>query len=162
MEDSEDIEHVANRVVPVWGRVIEDMEATAEEYREANWTALECHPGDVAAIAEAEDRTGLDILLPDDEFDRIEAAYDEGGAFDSVEVFRAEQSGMVFAVAALENETTETVLLVPLYYDTAKDSEFVEKVEAEDELQIHLRPLDQRRVITFTQTDPEPFLPPAE
>ncbi|WP_435361448.1 DUF7529 family protein [Haloarchaeobius sp. DFWS5] len=157
--DVADVERLADRVVPVWEQVVEDMEATAEEYREEGWAAIECHPGDVAAVADDIGRTGLDVLLPDNEFDDVQAAYEAEGAFDEVEVFRAEEGGVVFAVAALLNRTTETALLVPLYYDTTSSQEFLQLVKEEGELRVHLRPLDQREVITFTQQNPELFLP---
>ncbi|MCT9095227.1 hypothetical protein [Haloarchaeobius sp. HME9146] len=162
MDESEDPKHVAERVLPVWERVVADMEATAEEYREAGWEALECHPGDIATITEGEGQTGLDVVLPDDEFDRIEAAYDADGDFDEVEAFRAVEQGIVFAVAALKNATTETALLVPIYYDADSSQEFLQMVSEEGELRIHLRPLDQRRILTFTQHEPAPFLPGGE
>ncbi|WP_435334715.1 DUF7529 family protein [Haloarchaeobius sp. TZWWS8] len=149
---------VADRVMPAWEQVVSDMEATAEEYRDSGWTAIECHPGDVAMLTEG-DRTGLDVLLPDDEFDELQASYEADDSFDEVEVFRATQAGILFAVAALKNETTETTLLVPLYYDTDRAQEFIEMVHDEGELRLHLRPLDERQVVTFTQHDPAPFLP---
>ncbi|WP_439028373.1 DUF7529 family protein [Haloarchaeobius sp. DT45] len=160
--DVETAEQLTERVLPVWEEVVTDMEATAAEYRDEGWEAIECHPGDVAAVADDVGRTGLDVLLPDDEFDRVETAYDAEGAFDEVEVFRAEHGGVVFAVAALLNEASQTALLVPLYYDATSSPDFLQLVEDEGELRIHLRPLDQRRIITFTQHEPELFLPGEE
>jgi hypothetical protein len=165
MEDTVDaVESVTNRVQPVWEQVIEDVAATAEAYREEGWEAIECHPGDVAALGEADVQredapTGLDVLLPDDEFDRVAAAIDDSGVFDEVEVYRATQDGIVFLTAALQNERTETVVLVPAYYDRQQSAAFLETVRESGCLDIHVRPLDQRRVVTFTQQDPSPFLP---
>ncbi|WP_435344530.1 DUF7529 family protein [Haloarchaeobius sp. HRN-SO-5] len=166
-EDAEAVETVANRVTPVWGQVVADMEATAEEYREDGWTAVECHPGDVAAIADEDvgrddARTGLDVLVPDDEFDTVADLVDGPGEFDEVDVFRAEQNGVVFFVAALENETAEAVVLVPAYYSVGSSESFVEMVRREGELRIHVRPLDRRRILTFAQTDPDLFLPESD
>ncbi|WP_267641804.1 DUF7529 family protein [Haloarchaeobius amylolyticus] len=159
MDEADDQQHVANRVLPVWEHVVADMEATAEEYRESGWEALECHPGDIATITEGEGHTGLDVVLPDDEFDRVESAYDADGDFDEVEVFRAVEEGIVFAVAALKNATSQTAILVPTYYDSDTSRDFIQMVKEEGELRLHLRPLDQRRVLTFTQHDSAPFLP---
>ncbi|WP_247001658.1 DUF7529 family protein [Halosolutus gelatinilyticus] len=163
-EDAEAVETVANRVTPAWDRVVEDMEATADAYREDGWDAIECHPGDVTAVGDGDvqrddARTGVDVLVPDDEFDRAAAAVDGPGEFDEVNVFRAEENGIVFFVAALENGVAETVILVPGYYGVRRSGSFLETVEREDELRLHVRPLDQRRVLTFTQRDPGPFIP---
>lgn len=164
IDNADRASEVASRVTPVWDRVIEDAAATAEAYREDGWDAIVCHPGDVTATGEADvelddARTGVDVLVPDDEFERVAAAVDGPGAFDEVEVFRAEQNGVVFFVAALENAAAETAILVPAYYDTRRAENFLETVAREGELRLHVRPLDRRRVLTFAQSDPSPFLP---
>jgi len=161
-DDVETVEAVANRVTPVWEQVIDDMETTAAAYREDGWDTIVCHPGDVTAIGEADverddARTGIDILVPGDEFERVAAAVDGPGAFDEVEAFRAEQAGFVFFVAALENDDANAVVLVPAYYEP--DESFLETVHRSGRLQLHVRPLDQRRIVTFIQDDPTPFLP---
>jgi len=163
-DDADRADAVASRVRPVWDRVIEDAAATAEAYREDGWDAIVCHPGDVTAVgdadAEREDaRTGIDVLVPDDEFERVAAAVEGPGAFDEVDVFRAEERGIVFFVAALENAAAETAILVPAYYDVRNAEHFLATVAREGELRLHVRPLDCRRVFTFAQDDPSPFLP---
>ncbi|WP_265112347.1 DUF7529 family protein [Halosolutus halophilus] len=163
-EDAETVETVANRVTPAWDRVVEDMEVTADAYREDGWDAVECHPGDVTAVGDQDvqrddARTGVDVLVPDDEFERAAAAVDGPGEFDEVDVFRAERNGVVFFVAALENDVAETAILVPGYYDVRSSRAFLETVEREGELRLHVRPLDQHRVLTFAQADPSPFVP---
>lgn len=164
MDELDDVATVANRVTPVWEQVLEDTAATAEAYREDGWTAIECHPGDITVVGTADveheaARTGIDVIVPDDEFDRVSAAVDDDGAFDEVEMFRAEQEGVLFVVAAVENQVTETAILVPLYYDTGTADGFLSMVESEGVVRLHVRPLDERRVVTFTQGDPTPFLP---
>ncbi|OYR87879.1 hypothetical protein DJ71_05205 [Halorubrum sp. E3] len=44
-----------------WSAVIEDMEATAAEYRERGWTTLELHPGD-SVLVDSDRRTGEDNI----------------------------------------------------------------------------------------------------
>lgn len=163
-DDDSAVEAVASRVRPVWEQVIDDMAATADEYRDDGWDAIECHPGDVAAIGTAEveregARTGLDIVVPDDEFERVETAVDGPGAFDEVEVYRGVENRVVFVTVALENEVAETVVLVPAYYDLDQSDAFVEMVRQEACLRLYLRPIDQRRVITFSNSEPALFLP---
>jgi len=164
IDDADRADAVASRVQPVWDRVIEDAGATAEAYREDDWDAIVCHPGDVTAVGDADveradARTGIDVLVPDDEFERVAAAVEGTGEFDEVEVFRAEENGIVFVVAALENATAETAILVPAYYDVRNAENFLSTVAREGELRLHVRPLDCRRVFTFAQDDPSPFLP---
>lgn len=95
----------------------------------------------------------------DAERERAAAAVDGPGAFDEVEVFRAERDGVVFFVAALENAAAETAILVPAFYDTRRAENFLATVDREGELRQHVWPLDRRRVLTFAQSDPSPFLP---
>jgi hypothetical protein len=141
-----------------WERVVEDMAATANEYREDGWDVVEIHPGDVM-VATEDRRSGFEVLAPDDEFDRAAAAVDDSDGLESANVFRAETEGSLFFVVALEDQSTETALLVPLQYVPGEESDFVEMVEEDGEVRTHVRPLDQRRVLTFTHDDPSLFLP---
>ncbi|MFB6270635.1 MAG: hypothetical protein ABEH83_11860 [Halobacterium sp.] len=141
-----------------WERVVEDMTATADEYRERGWDAIEIHPGDVM-VATDDRRTGLEVLAPDDEFDRAAAAVDDSDGFESANVFRAETEGVLYFVVVLEDPSAETALLYPVQYAPGEETDFVEMVEKEGEVRTHVRPLDQRRVLTFTHDDPSLFLP---
>ncbi|WP_276272136.1 DUF7529 family protein [Haloarcula litorea] len=146
-------------VMPYWDQVVEDMAATADEYRDRDWTAREIHPGDVAVRTGDVERTGIELLAPDNEFDPVAAAFDRAGGFGRAEVFRADTGGTIYAVVALEDPETETAVLVPLYFSPGEHEEFVEAARAEGEIRVHVRPLDERRVLTFTIDDPEQVLP---
>jgi hypothetical protein len=104
-------------------------------------------------------RTGIELLAPDDEFDDLSTAYDEADGFESAQVFRADPGGSIFLVIALENPGTETVALLPAYYSPVEHNEFVEMIRDEGEVRTHVRPLDERRILTFTHDDPSLFLP---
>lgn len=163
-ENVETVQTVSNRVTPVWKQVIEDMAATARGYRDDGWTAVECHPGDVHAISDEEIElddapTGIDVVVPGDEFDRAAGLVDGPGEFDEIEVFKAEENGVVFFVAAIENDSAEAVILVPVYYDVASNDSFVRMVQREGELRLHVRPLDRRRILTFRHGDIDLVLP---
>lgn len=145
--------------LPYWQQAIEDMEATAEEYGDRGWQAIPIHPGDVAVFSEELDRTGIELLPPDDEFDELAAAFDDAGGFESAQVLRAETEGSVYVVVVLEDESTETAVLLPAYYSPAEHEDFVDMIQTEGEVRIHVRPLDERRVLTFTNQDPDLFLP---
>lgn len=145
--------------MPYWQQVMADMEATAEEYRDRGWQAIEVHPGDVAVFSEDLDRTGIELLPPDNEFDELADAFDEAGGFESAQVLRAETEGSVYVVVVLEDEPTETAVLLPAYYSPGQHEDFLDMIQTEGEVRIHVRPLNERRVLTFTNEDPELFLP---
>lgn len=147
----------------VWEEVIADMEATAEEYREEGWTVVEVHPGDVTALAGTEgNRWGLDVLAPDDEFEAVEELVDAGHEFDRSEVFRATVEDVVFLVIATLDEASEHAIVFPAYYDFADAGEMVERAESAGELVTHIRPLDQRTVVSFSHGDVDRFVPKGE
>lgn len=145
--------------MPYWQQVLEDMEATAEEYRDRGWQAITVHPGDVAVFSEDLGRTGIELLPPDNEFDDLSAAFDEAGGFESAQVLRAETEGSVYVVVVLEDEPTEAAVLLPAHYSPNEHEGFVDMIRSEGEVRIHVRPLDERRVLTFTHEDPDLFLP---
>lgn len=153
-------EYPAGEDRPNWEQLIEDMAAMSEEYREAGWEALEVHPGDISAFPGEKGRAGIELLAPDNEFDPIEEAFDDTTGFDDADVYRAVESGMVYLLIVLEAPDIETVVLLPAYYSHGNDQAFVEFLEESDEVPVHVRPLDQRRVLTFAHADPTLFLPP--
>lgn len=151
----------ADDALPHWERVMEDMAATAEEYRDGGWDAHEVHPGDVGLFAnrDEEGRTGIDLLAPDNEFDPVADAFDAADGFSDAQVFRADTGSSVFFVVALESPETETVVLLPAYYSPPEHEDFMDMIHEEGEVRIHVRPLNERRVLTFTHDDPSLFLP---
>jgi hypothetical protein len=152
-----------SRVLDVWDDVLEDMEATAEEYRETGWDVLEIHPGDVASPdGEQGGRWGLDVLVPDDEFEELDHLMEvEEFAFDESEVYRATGQGLVLLVVAILDHDTEVAVLFPAYYDVNQGREMLDRAMAAGEMRTHLRPLDLENVVTFTHDDPALFAPPA-
>lgn len=149
----------AETAMPYWEQVMEDMAATAEEYRSRGWSVQEIHPGDVSIFTGEADRTGIELLAPDNEFDPAAEAFDAAGGFENAQVFRAETEGTVYLVIALEDSANETAVLYPAYYSPGHHDEFVEMIQSEGVVRTHIRPLDQRRILTFTHEDPSLFLP---
>jgi hypothetical protein len=154
----------AAEAMPYWEQVVGDMEATAEEYRERGWDAHEVHPGDVGVFADKskEGRTGIDLLAPDNEFDPVAEAFDAADGFENAKVFRADTDNTLFFVVALESEATETAVLLPAYYSPRQHEEFMDMIYADGEVRIHVRPLNERRILTFRHEDPSLFLPDGE
>ncbi|EMA52438.1 DUF7529 family protein [Halococcus thailandensis] len=148
MSENEPNEHVAGH----WGAVVEDMEATAAGYREAGVSVLELHPGDVTILDE---ENGLDVLVPGDEFEELETLASEA-TFDSYEIYRAEDSGTVFALIVLEDAAGERAICCPIHYDR-DDIERLKRRLDDGELYTHIRPLADDRVVAFSYEDPDLF-----
>lgn len=161
-----DASHPLDGVMDLWEDVIDDMEATAEEYREKGWETYELHPGDVvplphneAQTSESSDtRVGLDVVVPGDEFAAIEPLV-EDGQFNSYEAFRAEAGGVVFLVIAMQDEEAKRAVLIPCYYRIDSAREMLMRAERRNEMRTWVRPLDQTKQVVFGQNAPQALLP---
>jgi len=141
-----------------WQPVIEDMEATAEEYRDRGWTTLELHPGD-SVLVDSEFRTGLDVVLPGPEYEELEALAADA-EFTDVEVFRAEDASMFYLLVVEKDPESETAVFVPAYYNPGSAEEKMEAIREDGELRLFCRRLNDDYV-EFVHDDVEPFLPEA-
>lgn len=151
---------IDDAILEAWEHVVEDMEATAAEYRERGWEVVDLHPGDVTALPPDHDRFGLDVLVPGDEFDTVsELVTDDGAAFDEFEVFRAGRGGYVFLVVAVEDAAREQVVLVPAYYGIEDAEETLTGVREQGRFPLHVRPLTVDGVVTVEPSEPELLLP---
>lgn len=160
-----DVGHPLTGVTDVWEDVVADMEATAAEYREDGWETCELHPGDVTALpvstAPEQKRTGLDVLVPGDEFEKVESFVEEG-SFDGYDVFRAMQSGVVFLVVAMTDEAARRAVVFPLYYRLDHAREMLARVAERGELRTWIHPLDAERRVVFVHESPDGLLPPED
>ena len=136
-----------------WEAMLEDMAATAEEYRDRGWTALELVPGDVTVDP---DLPGFTVLLADNEFADLTDLLSEG--VDSYHVYRAFVAGVTFALVALEDTEAERVALVPLYYSHARLPTLRSEADATGRLATRLRTLDRTELVV-EHDDPDPFFP---
>lgn len=144
------------QVVGYWEEVMEDMEITAAEYREAGWDVVELHPGDVAVLDE--EQYGFDVLVPDDEFDQLEAAV-SNATLNDTEIYRAEQDGFIFVLAVIFDGDNEIAVCCPLYYSSENTIELREQVEQTNQLDTIIRTLSNERAITISHDDPVSFFP---
>ncbi|AEN06400.1 hypothetical protein [Halolamina sp.] len=165
--------HPLSGLSGLWEDTIADMETTATEFRDAGWETVELHPGAVTPLpaGETEDgyldeRVGLDVLVPGDEFALVKESVggidgEEGTAvsYDEYEAFRAQQNEVVFLVVAMKSTAAETAVLIPLYYDVADAAETLERVRERDEMRLFVRPLDDSERVVFSQQSPEALLP---
>lgn len=148
------------RPMPWWDALLEDMAASAAEYEDRGWAAIQLHTADVTLLAgEHDDRIGLSVLVPDDEFAVLERALDDG-TVESCDVYRTEPEGYVAFLLAVETDE-RTAVLCPGYYalgDDAVESLFA-AAESAGELRVYLRRLDETSV-TVTIDDPALLAPP--
>lgn len=137
-----------------WQELLADADATAAEYREADWETLVVTPGDVTPLDG--DPFGLDVLAPGDEFEALEALVDDV-TFDTSHVYRAEEGGVRFCIVAVEAGDDEVAVVVPAYFDLGDASALEERARSEGVVYTHVRPLSDDARVTFTHDDPELF-----
>lgn len=164
-----DVGHPLDGVMEFWEEVMADMEATAAEYRESGWETDKLHPGNVTPLPAgatadgefADGRTGLDVLVPGEEFERVEELV-ESGSFDGYDVFRAQQAGVVFLVVAMRDEAAGRAVVFPLYYRIDEARETLARVAERGKMRTWVRPLDDERRVVFVQESPDGLLPPED
>jgi hypothetical protein len=155
--------HPLAGIMDAWEAVLEDMEATAAEYRADDWETVELHPGDVTPLPPAEgsngdDRVGFDVVVQGEEFDRLQSVL-EDAAFESYEAYRAQQGGVVFVVVVNRSSETRQAVLVPLYYEVARAERMLERAADEGVLRTYVRPLADDERVVFTQEEPDSLFP---
>lgn len=158
------MDHPLAGATAAWQAVVDDMEATAAEYRESGWTVVEVHPGDVTPLPPVHDpsvgdgRVGLDVVVSGDEFRDLQERV-ESVTFDSFEAYRAEQGEIVLALLVMQATEAKLAVLVPLYYGVAKARAMLDRAAAKGRLRTFLRPLSDDERVVFEQSDPTPLFP---
>lgn len=133
-----------------WDAVVGDMESTASAYEAEGWKAVVCHPGDVTII-QGEERRGVDVLLPDDEYAEIESLV-EAAEFDEYEVLRAVDEGLVYAVVVMQDTDQQLAFLFPTYFEPEEFAPI-----ADDTVTVYLRRL-QGQYVELELEEPDLFL----
>jgi len=123
-----------------WQAVIDDMAATADAYRDRGWTTLEVHPGD-SVLVDSAFRTGLDVVLPDPEYEELEALAADTD-FTDVDVFRAQDGTTTYLLVAEKDPNSKTVVFVPAYYDHASSANKVDSIRTDGALRLFCRRLN--------------------
>lgn len=151
------------RAAEFWDEMVSDMEVTAEEYESEGWETLQLHPGDVTPLVPDSDdqRFGLDVLVPDDEFAEVEELLAGDVAFDSYEAFRAMADGLVLFVVAMEDRDAEVAVLYPAYYDVQNAQAMLKAAQSAGEMHTYVRTLTNEQ-IEFTHEEPANFGPPTD
>ncbi|MFC4448693.1 DUF7529 family protein [Halorussus aquaticus] len=160
-EQTGDVPGTHLRAAEFWDDILADMEATAGEYENDGWDTLQLHPGDVTALVPDEDdeRFGIDVLVPDDEFGELETLLEAEVTFDAYEVFRATGDGLVLFVVAMEDSDAETAVLYPAYYDAQNAQGMLAAAQTAGEMRTYVRTLTNEQ-IEFTHDEPGNFGPP--
>lgn len=144
-----------------WDELLADAGELAAEYEADGWDALELHPGDVTPLdGEFDDRVGLSVLVPDNEYDRLESALAEADV-ERYDAYRRAVGGCVALLLTVET-TDDTAIVCPAYYERdapAVDAMF-EQARDEGTLRVYLRRLDQTSVV-LSLDDPELLAPEA-
>ncbi|MFC7072947.1 hypothetical protein ACFQJ7_13260 [Halovenus rubra] len=143
-----------------WQDLLDDTAATAAEYESEGWTVHTLSPGDVTAVYDREGPDRLSVLVPDAEFEETQNLVDTG-TFDTVEVYRKTVSSVVFLLVVEQDSESETAIMLPVYYNTVSDSEFSDVIQKNEEILLHVHPLDNDDGVTFAHEDISPFLPDA-
>lgn len=138
-----------------WAALLADATATADVYRGEGWEVLELHPTE-ASVRTDPDAFGLEVRVPDDEFERL-SSWVAAGRFDEYEVYRAE-TGRVFLLVVASDEANRRVVCVPAHYGFESASALAERAGSEERFHTRVRRDDGERV-TFTHDDPDPFFP---
>lgn len=144
-----------------WDDLVADAEDLAAEYEADGWDAITLHTGDVTALdGEHDDRVGLSVLVPDDEYARVESVLADAGV-ERYDAYRRSVAGRVALLLAVET-TDETAILCPAYYE--RDGDAVEgmfdRAREAGVLRVYVRRLDQTAVVL--ELDDPDLLAPSE
>jgi len=135
-----------------WESLVADMEATADEFRAAGWDVLELHPGDVTVVTES--NRGFDVLVPDDEFDRLRD-WTDGTSFPDHQVYRSD-TDVTFLLLVLESAAAERAICCPLYFDEEGEHTLRTLATEDGVLRTHIRNLAEE-FVHFRHDQPAPF-----
>lgn len=136
-----------------WDAFLEDVQATADEYRKAGWDVTTLHPGDVTAVVEDVGAV-LDVLIPDNELDEL-TPLATGGNFDSYDVYQAVTAGHMFLLLAEKDTEQQQMVLAPIYYQLDSASEAITKADENNEIYVRFRPLSGEPAVELVHEDPD-------
>lgn len=149
---------VPQRLVKKWGNVLDELEQTAEAYREDGWTTHELHPGHVAVLPPTSDRTGFDLLVPDNEFDVVVET--ESMPFDEFKIYRESEDGIEYCLVIAENHGERVAVFIPIYYEYPAVDHLVEEWRDVGYVRLHVHPLSKEKgILRYQLDDPELLFP---
>jgi hypothetical protein len=141
-----------------WGDLLDDVEATAVEYREEGWETHALTVGDVTALYATDKPYGLDVLVPESAFELVDGLREET-TFDNSEVYARTIGPTVFLlIVELASETNDAVL-IPAYFNHTTDGELLDAAAEGDGMRVHVRSLGSDHRVTFRHEDYTLFEP---
>ncbi|WP_254542807.1 DUF7529 family protein [Halomarina pelagica] len=146
-------EHGGVRVGDGWEQVIDDMEATADEYREEGYDVVALHPGDVTT---PDDGSGFDVVVPGEEFERVQALV-ASSSLDETEVFRAEEEGVVYVLVVVRDGDAGVAVCCPLYYAPDRIDGVRESAAETGQVLTYVRSLSSDEAVAIAFDRPELF-----
>lgn len=142
-----------------WPEFQQEIDSMAHEYRDDGWEVVEVHPGDVVPIAPGDhDRWGIDVVVPNDELATVQNVVTESTP-DQLELFRSTRGELVFQLVVAKDPDDHCLVLIPTYYSESNIEPIRAAAFDRGIVQIHLRPLKQSPVITFSHEEPAVFFP---
>lgn len=148
-----------------WPTVIEECQEIADEYRDQGWSVVVPVPSDVTAVpapGDTEDENvGLDVVVSDDEFERLTDLLDTA-TFDAFNAFRAAKDGVVYLTLVFRATETESAFCLPLYYRVTEADRMLERVRAGDAMTTYCHSLSGDDQLEFRHEDPTPLFPPQD
>jgi hypothetical protein len=148
---------VVEAVMINWETIIEDTEKIADEYEAAGWETIVLHPGDVQVVSNESGESGLDVLIPDDEYRELESVLDLGASFDRYEVHSDVLDNIVYLIVTMEDSDTQTGVFYPAYYGL-KHTPVIENSRQDGQLRTFLRRLNGEYV-KIVHDEPGLFTP---
>ncbi len=142
-------------VADEWAELLADAEAMAGRYREEGWTAVVATTRDAAAVDD--ELFGLDVLVPEEEYERIEEIV-ETGAVDRTHAFRTDAAGVRLLVVVAEATAAEEAVFLPAYLSLEDVETLRERADTEGAMYTHVRTLATDTRVTVQHEDPELFL----
>jgi len=140
----------------LWKRVLDDMEATADEYKQEGWTAVMLHPGSVQPLlpSEASQKYGIDIVVPVSEYEETRKVVSDRDDEAQIEVLCNRYSETLFSMLVYRFESDQQAILCPFYLSGQDSIDLLELAINEECLPVYIRSLSETP-IKVSLDDPE-------
>lgn len=144
-----------------WDGLVSDMKRLVGDLEDDGWDVIEIYSASVVPIVggRSERRNGLSVTIPDNRFERLEAAIDEDGVeFDAYDVYRKREGEFVLLAVAMKDSRRDRAVVFPAYYLETEGAEMLRQAREEGRIHVHLRRLRGQR-ITLGYDEPALFAP---
>lgn len=133
-----------------WQSLMDDLHATAEEYRDRGYEVVEIHTGDVTPLP---DKAAFDVLAPGDEFEALQSVMDEFELHE-YSVYKADVGSTRFVLVVAEDGEHKVAVCCPLFIHGPGGDAVGTRAKQAGFLQIQIRPLSDDNHVVFNFEDP--------